>query len=817
VADTVTNLLWHAGHALGADLLARLDLPAPRRHAPRETLPPALLEYAVRRGDAHATVGSFRARTRSTDPAGDEDLLLRLLERDDPEVNETLFRHCSWPALRRAVMSQHRFARDPDPDLAGTPLPLTDALREQILARATRADLQAALFAVDPDLVFWALVSGVPGGAHGGRLARLRACATLAAAGRRAQLRHVLQTTPVELPPDAPAQLADELRGARAHDRLPKILEAEYGPGAVAGKLRGVKQVAHARSVIRDALEPPWPELLAEHRADPFPWGAAVALLEHARCPRALQAALLRTHPRAVQSVTRPGPEVFAVCQELGEDQLTKKVLLRAIATDTIDAGQLVAEVRPARIALTALVHGDLHAVATQARAIGMVRQLACDRLAADPDAWRGWYAALPHFTGTAAQLIAAADPAARPDTPRVPRQATDGDSGTDTPRLGRQSAWAYNTLIDVVGAEHAARALGFLDDAGLAPLAGARGVPQAVADHIAAHGGPVARRVLAGNADLRPDLLEALVLGGDRAIASAAYRHPRCPMPLRQYILSVDGIDADLRAELLTERRLHELWPLLASPDAALLRHVALAAERDLGRWTRLRAAYRLAELHGLDALTGLPDQEVALAHRHGRLGVLGDMLRRIDSVWPKALTEARYLPRQSDPYGVHGALADPGLDWRPVLSHARRGNLSEVVLGALADRPDCPMELARILRDRGKGQEADRRWVWAQGVLRHRAVAAELLDEKPLRWNAPDAVVTSGVLTPEEFVAGGEAAQVVDVSLDRVPVARAVARLLHDTLGDAVDAWVVFARLLDQRPPATLAELASTAQAAA
>ncbi|NUP32986.1 MAG: hypothetical protein HOU01_14865, partial [Streptomycetaceae bacterium] len=648
----------------------------------------------------------------------------------------------------------------------------------------------------------WALVSGVPGGAHGGRLARLRACTTLAAAGRSAQLRHVLKSASLILPPDAPGQLMEDVRGARPYDLLTKILNAQYAPEAIPEKLRGAHQVAHGRAIVRDVLEPPWRDLAIAHRTEPLPWGAAVALLEHARCPAALQAVLLKAHPRAVPSVSRPGPEVLAICHELGEDQLTKKVLLRGIAAGTVDAGQLITEVRPARIALTALVHGDLDAVATQAAAISRVRHLVLDRLAVDPHAWQTWYAALPTCTGTAAELLTTAG------TPAT---------GEELPRLGRQSAWAYTTLIDIAGPEHAPHALEFLDDARLAPLAGVRGVPRTVADHVAAHGGPVARRVLAGNPDLRVEVLEKLVLGGDRAIASAAYRHPRCTMPLRQYILAADGIDDELRAELLTAFRLHELWPLLASPDPALLRHAACASDREDGRMTRLRAAYRLAELHGFGALEGLPDHEVALTRRHERFTVLRSTLDRFGRFWPKILRETHYLPRPEEPDGVHGALADPGLAWGEVLADARRGKLSAVVLNRLVDRPDCPTELARIHRDGSKSPLPDRTVAVAQAVVRHRALAVEVLAKPPVVWSAPGPVLDSGAVTPEEFVASGDASQVVDTAAERVPVARVVARLLHDTLGDAVDAWVVLARLLEQRPAATLAELASTARAAA
>lgn len=849
MSNTVRSLLWHAGPSLGAEVLARLGVPAgtagtahSRGH---EHVPPAMVEHAVRVGDVAVFLG-LHQRYGNGKPPGDADVLLRLLEHDDPEVNASLFRRASWPALREAVMSQRRFARPPDPGLADVPVPLSPPLRESILAQGAHGDLQAALSSIDPELVFLALVSGVPGGAHGGPKARIRACTTLAKEGRRAQLRQVFRTAPIELPPGSPPELDQELRGAKPYELVDKLLHAEYGPEALCARLRDARRTAHGRTAVRGVLEPPWAELERQHTADPLPWGAAVALLEHPRCPAPLRAALLRTHPRAVQSVAQPGPEVFAVCHAMGEDQLTKKVLLRGIDSGTIGPEELVAEVRPARIALTALVHGGLGAVATQGAAIRLVRMLLSARIAQDPGAWRELYTALPGFTGTAAELIAGAGDASGSTGP-----THEGTAGTDSrarpgatspfrpapdpglPALGRQSAWAYTALIDIAGPEHAVSALEFLDDAQLAPLAGSRELPQSLADHVVAHGGPVARRVLAGNPAIRVDLLGPLALGGDPAVATSAYRNPRCPLPLRRAILARDdGIDAGLRAELLAEQRAVELWPLLASRDAALLRHLVFAWTGEFKRVPRLRAAHRIAALHGTEALHGLPDvPEVTAARESGSARGLRDLLLAYDKTWLGHLTRTRHIPYRREADGIHGALADPGLNWAEVADAARDGAIDGSVHTALAERPDYPLELARERMAARQRSDAGGT-VGCRDIAWHRPLVLEHLGpppetpadgpapapaRSPLLWGDAARALDTGALTVAEFVASGDAASVIDVSGEHVPVARAVARMLNDGLGDAVDAWVVLAHLIRQRTPATLAEVVATARAAA
>ncbi|HSA48935.1 MAG TPA: hypothetical protein VLH10_02325 [Yinghuangia sp.] len=858
MADTMRSLLWHAGPMLGAEILGRLGgtVDNTRQHH-HDHMPPALLEHALQRGDADGVLGTHQ-RFEAGGPPGDVDALLRLLEHDSPQVNELLFRRAPWPALRQAVISQRRFSPTTDPEVADTPLPLSASLRESILAQGSRGDLQAALSAADPELVFWALISGVAGGPHGGRPARIRACTTLAKAGRWAQLRRVLEIAPVDIPQGAPPQLEDELRGAKAHDEVNRYLEEAYGAAALCKRLRAARRTAQGRAAVRSVLEPPWPKLAGWHSAEPLPWGAAVALLEHPRCPAYLRGALLETHPRAVQSVARPGHEVLTVCHTLGEDQLTKQVLLHGIESGTIGATDLVTEVGPARMALTALVHGSLHAVATQAAATGLVRTLLHARLARSPDAWRELYTALPGFDGTAAQLIAGL-PAASASPAKDPGHdgTTASPVSAGLPHLGRQSAWAYTVLMDIAGPEHTAEAVAFLGDVDLAALAGSRELPQALADHVLAHGGPVSRRVLAQNPAVRVDLLEQLVLGGDQAVASAAYRNPRCPQPLRQYILSADVIDADLRADLFAEEDATELWPLIASPDVTLLRHVVFASEGELGRAARLRAAHRIAELHGDEALAGLPDEpEITTADP---LPALRKTLAGYDEKWLDRLQHTRYLPDRRGAEGLPGALADPGLDWQAVIAATRRGAISDHVHNALSERPDYPLELASLRRTTRKPPTSGAR-VHCRDIARHRSLVTEIigpgpgggpcgsgvddagttlavsadtdhnrptreptqqppqeLADGPIQWLEPHHALDTGALTVQEFVATGDAASVIETSGDNLPVARAVARMLHDGLGESVDAWVVLARLVRQRTPATLSELVTTARAAA
>lgn len=792
-------LFWHTGRDLGADVLGRLGVPGPGPVGPDTALPPALVEHAVRRGDTNGVVGPYHVRKWSRNGPGDPDLLLRLLERDDPEVNAVLFARSDWPALRQAILAQQRFApRPPDaPDL----LPLAAGLRDRIFAEGARDDLQAALSAADPDLLFWALASGAVGAAYGGDLTRAHAAWRLGAVhNRRAQVRHILDTVPVRIPHGLPPGTAEEIVHGRSRPgTLDQAVTQEARPETLFDRLSLAKRTAHGRGLLRNVLHPGWQTLHMRHLAAPLPWGAAVALVEHPRCPDAFRAALLDTHPRAVQFVGDPGPDVLAHCTAVDEDTLTKTVLLRGLAAGSLAPEHLLTTARPARLALTALVHGGVEAVAAQAHAIRLIRPLLL-RHVAHPGGWRHLYAALPEFTGSATALLAA--------------EPLSADA--DAKRPGRQAAWAYATLIGIAGPEHTTAALEFLSDEHLAPVAGARELPQDVADHALAHGGPLTHRVLAANPDLRQDLLTPLVLSGDREIASTAYRNPRCPFALRQYILSIDGITDDLRTELRQARDL-DIWPLLASPDLGLLRHAAAATGRTA--WIRqLRAAARIAETHGLAALDGLPGDAVAAARETGTAAPIAEALAEHRHTTEKLLSDPDfgYTAQGLTHDHVYG---DPGLDWSDVLAQVRSGSIANYVVHSLAQRPDFPLELGRLHRDAADRSEG-RRAVHGAALAWHRPLVAEVLRDAPLVWDNAFTALKSGAITADEFTAVSDAAQTVDAAAHHPPLARAVARLLGDALGDtadAVDAWTILARMLADRPAATLTELAATARAAA
>ncbi|MCF2532131.1 hypothetical protein [Yinghuangia soli] len=844
MADGVQDVLWLAGRELGASVLGREHLrrdPQPSGTPPvrTESAPsPASVEHAVRDG-RFAFPGRHRKGDWRAVRPGDRDLLLRLLERDDPELNASLFRSSDWPALRMAVLAQRRFTphrgeprpttapwpfpdpwgpADPLPPAAAggvgvparetLPLPLASSLRSYVLNSNRRSDAQAALAAADPDLAIRALMRGVPGGMHGGRLARLRAAVTLCAAGRVGELRLVLDTAPLDLPGIPPEVVRDELLGIRPPDRLRRLLAAEHGPDAFIARLRAALRIPYARSVVKAVLEPPWEDVAAAHDREPLPWPAAVALVEHPRCPAPLLGRLVAIHPRATMRVARPGPETSARCAALGEDQLTKQVVLRGVATGALTADDLTARIGPARIALTALVDGEIGSVATCTVAAGTIRSMLAQAGDKDSGVWRTVFTMLPHYDGTVAELLDEAAKHPRRDIPAGP------DRGPDAPpSLGRQAAWAYATLIGLLGPEHVGSALDFLDDRGLASLARTPGVPRQIADHVLAHGGPAARLSLAANPAIHVDALEALVLGsGDPAVASAAYRNPRCPHTLRRHIISADVFDDALRAELPDDA--HAFWHRLASPDLAQLLRVA-DAYGDGRHPVRLRAAYRIADLHGTDALPGSWDNpEIVQARDSGDIKPLREAVRDLDARQLAAVRGGGTLRLFRTPDEME-AVTDPGLDWGSVTAVDRAGELRDYLLKYLLARHDCPVEWARdVLVDppRPRTSPAMRGPVMA----RYRALAVEEMRAGPVSWDDPAAVLASGAADPAEFLAATRAAQTVTAAVGHLPLARAAARLLHDELGDRVDSWVVLVRLLQNDPQATLPELAAAARAA-
>jgi len=223
--DPLRDLLWHTTPGLGAALIARLGAPEPDgaelgiHPRVRTPVPPAPAGHRLAHGVTHGVIGWYGAggAQRPNTPA-DPDRLLRLLERDDPLVNATLFRLGRRPALRHAIVSRRRFhpgAPTYDTDDDGL-LDLAPDLSRKLLTTTNAAHLDAALWAHDPELAAWASIAHAP--RH--RVGALKARITLLAAGHAHHVRVTRPMTDALLPELGHAE-RQEAKGAAPLRLLP--------------------------------------------------------------------------------------------------------------------------------------------------------------------------------------------------------------------------------------------------------------------------------------------------------------------------------------------------------------------------------------------------------------------------------------------------------------------------------------------------------------------------------------------------------------------------------------------------------------------
>ncbi|WP_406297483.1 DUF2336 domain-containing protein [Embleya sp. NBC_00888] len=823
MGDAVHDLLWHTGPEVGAELIDRLGAPAPESPdtgpRARRATPPPLIAYRLRHGVAAGLVGRH-GKGRPPGTPGNPELLLRLLERDDPELNATLYRESEWAGLRRAILSQ-RAHRPGAP--ADALVPLDPSLRTELTTTTHHAHLEPALWARDPDLALWALL------AHPNPepLAALAARITLLKAGQTARLRTVSRLTRHPLPADLSPALQRELGGAHMLRGLPKYLAKELSPETLVRRARGTTTVGRARSVVAGVPIPDWSAVAAAHRAEPLPWHAVAAFAEHPRCPSELLVEFTGKYPQTIEVIPVPPAELLAACVAEGSDSRTKTVLLRRLATSAADLGELLA-VRPARLLLTALDQGPVSAVANQAElayVLGRTLRAHLDRTG--PALWPALYTALPTLNAPVHDLFAEAEATAtataETKTQRAATAAAAAPTPTPLPRPGRQAAWAYTVLIDLAGTADDATA--FLDDAHLAPLAGTGTLPAFLAERLAGIGGPITLRVLAGNPHTPRAILDRLAGHADPAITAAVYRNSRATDAQRRLVLAAPELDPTLRQDLLSTDDPVLLRTLLAARDPGLLRALALRDDPPLdrtsirtqdartlaGRVLRLHAALRLAETSGVPALVTLPeDPEITAALHTGRTDPLRVALAESAETSLRALESVREWEQHSPlpKAELTAALIDPAPDWPALTEAVRAGRLCAWIRGALGRRPDVSEPFARAVAERDP-------------TGRHLSPHHDVPAGAPGRTHPyrPHLIglFDSGALTVERHLAETPAVEVLDAAPGWPRLARVVARHLREHLGTDTRAWVVAAHLARGDVEPTLIELAATSSAAA
>ncbi|GAA2482504.1 hypothetical protein GCM10010406_18500 [Streptomyces thermolineatus] len=418
VPATLALLLEHTAPEQTAAALRALPDAAVRELLAGGSLPgPALTAAVTGHGDS-------RSRTAlAAHPRLDARVLKQLVAADDPAVNAAVYRNprCT-PSLRRAIA--HRLDR----------VPLDEGLRAELLSPG--ADVPATwhtplLACGDPELVARALSRGV----------------------RRAAQRHALVRVLESRGPDAVRRLLSDA-SARPHLHAQVRAEAEAAleepdgaarlradgepyddPAALPRLLRTVRGTSTLRDLLNEPYVHDFPALAAAHRQSPFMPKAAEELLRHEDATDADRADLLLNVLNAPwRTGGRYGGNTAPPARRLADEPLDDAApewaegMARA---GLLDPAALVHPARPAARAAGALAALAERGLLTD-DARRALHSAARDHLAGRPDAWAALLRMLPGFTGSLAELVAAAGQTAAPGPPAAP------DSGTPAGRPRR-------------------------------------------------------------------------------------------------------------------------------------------------------------------------------------------------------------------------------------------------------------------------------------------------------------------------------------------------------------------------------------------
>ncbi|MGI5417669.1 hypothetical protein [Actinomadura luteofluorescens] len=295
--------------------------------------------------------------------AGDPPQLLgRLLDLDDPEVNATLL--TAEAALGRIPRNLRRqLAHQTSRRDGVTPLPLPAEVRRTLLSTRGQEPLDhALLYAADPELAGDALLYlGAGADPHGAALA----CLTLLDADRRAEIRQLVEEGrlpafrwgPEESEPSVLAYAQAALASAEGERRLRELSERVRRPEF----LRSVAEIADVdgcepwrvtplvRTVVnrRHPCVPRvgWDAVLADEprrRAaeGPFPLRAARFVARRTDAPLDLLRMVVADHPDVAVLLPDPAPEVLADLAAAGAGpDVIVKVVGNGFAAGTLTAG----------------------------------------------------------------------------------------------------------------------------------------------------------------------------------------------------------------------------------------------------------------------------------------------------------------------------------------------------------------------------------------------------------------------------------------------------------------------------------------------
>ncbi|QKV90786.1 hypothetical protein HUT19_02715 [Streptomyces sp. NA02950] len=336
--------------------------------------------------------------------------LRRLVERDEPAVNGTVYRNQKATlTLRRAIASG--VPRTPG---RTEPLPLDARLRAELLASEDKFLCTPLVTSGDPELVAHAWQLFPTDEMH--RFAVVRvwerggpdAVRTLIALlPEGAWNRQVIEDTRAALGhPDGVERLRADMQPYEDPDRLPWEFAHSGGRNATRRLMR---------TIVHEPYTYDFPRLIAAHHEHTFEPEPIAELLRHEDVDEEIRVALTASRPYGVAGTEALQDGVFDPLVYLQNESWPRhgRWFDDAVRQGTLSAERLIDTARPAPAVLASLFNDEDPAVRAAARR--RVRELVREHLAGHPEGWVIALHLVESFTGTLAELLTAAAQAAGP------------------------------------------------------------------------------------------------------------------------------------------------------------------------------------------------------------------------------------------------------------------------------------------------------------------------------------------------------------------------------------------------------------------
>ncbi|MGR3932225.1 hypothetical protein [Streptomyces sp. BRA346] len=596
-----------------------------------------------------------------------------------------------------------------------------------------------------------------------------------------------------------------------------------------------------------------WELLLAEHKREPFPWLPLKLLASRPDCPDELVLAAYRRSSHLPETSPLPWRLLTGTDWKDGyhHDRLAH-LLRRGIREGAYPVDRVLAEVRPASRVLASLPY--------RTDPLGPAMAGLLEPLGDSFAAWRALYSLLPRFTGTSAELVAAAvEQRAKHRGKSWPRPL-----GAEYPVKRPEGARAVFLQLFQQATEEVQLAL--------APHLDRRCVQHLLVFHqpspalrdlfVSLHGTTVLASV-ASDWELPAEKVGELIVLDDPEINTKLYVYTPLTDEQRRGILAgrrfgpVPGteplpITDELIEEVRVSGRRHWLLPICASGDARLAR-ILLGKIKLHTLAGQLHLLVKVWERHGAEEVRGLLE-ETEFPERRSRKHplpkatheIVRSALEAADglSVLRTELARSRGPAAQVEFLRSQGGTVDlatpalermaeeigPGLPWAELVREHERDPLPDALLVVLAHEDGCPEELRADCGMASLRLDHDMHTHKPTGP---RPSPLDLVRHHPLprphrRNEWLDRAARLGMLTPLDVLyearPAGHAAAYLMYRHDRtrqgapdpaaLAVGRAALELATAHLGEDPEAWALALRLLPDFT-GTLPELLTTAAA--